>query len=166
MINVSASKHPYPWVGAAQQTALAYPCFLAGQMSHLRFRTAITWRRLPMSLVLTTYAGHECVTIPYGGPVWHASVAMHTERGPMPVAEVPPFVRLLMAACLEQALEGAGDKALGQWTETGTAALHCRRRMTAQEWGPRPWGIDLRGTPEGAALLEECAPYLPKDWRE
>ena len=80
----------------------------------------------------------------FGGPVWHASIASHDGR--LSTAE-----RWTRAA---RALSGVGDPRLGEWKETGTVACHLRRRVTADAWGARPWGMDLRHTPEGQQRLQ------------
>lgn len=94
----------------------------------------------------------------YGGPVWHASIARHGRSGrPIRIATVDPGEYLTRVA---RALQSVGSAALGEWTELGDVAVHLRRRLTPDEWGPRPWGMDLRRTEQGRARL--AAAGLPR----
>jgi hypothetical protein len=63
-------------------------------------------------------------------------------------------------------LSGVGDAKFGEWRETGDLAVHLRRRVTAEEWGERPWGMDYRGTEEGERRLAGVRAWLPKDYKE
>lgn len=89
----------------------------------------------------------------FGGPVWHASGKGRSRQES----------RFLALA----ALEGVGDKALGQWESdgVGTGIVHVQRRLTDDEreaFGvPEPY--DIRGTEEEAhriGVVFTEAPYL------
>jgi hypothetical protein len=89
----------------------------------------------------------------YGGPVWHASIARHgRDRRPQRLERIGTHVPELYVRALH-ALRGVGSAMLGEWIEHGDVALHLRRRCTVDEWGGRPWGIDLRHTDEGRVRL-------------
>jgi hypothetical protein len=91
----------------------------------------------------------------FGGPVWHASISTHDGRR-------STIERWTRAA---RALSGVGDPQLGEWRETGNIAVHLRRRVTADEWAGRPWGMDLRHTPEGQKrLAAPGATAIPAEW--
>lgn len=60
----------------------------------------------------------------------------------------------------EHALDGVGDSA-HEWRENGDRAIHLRRRLTVEEWGERPWGMDYRKTWEGRKRLDAVLKYLP-----
>jgi hypothetical protein len=65
----------------------------------------------------------------------------------------------------ERALHGVGDATLGEWREPGRTAVHLRRRLTAAEWGDRPWGMDYRGTFEGRKRLDRVVRYVPPEFQ-
>jgi len=96
----------------------------------------------------------------YGGPVWHASIAGH---GPMGVEPVWLAGEAALWSEAEHALRGVGDPMLVEWRELtpDRKAVHLKRRLTVDEWGGKPWGQDLRGTPEGWARLA-AVPRLPR----
>ena len=98
--------------------------------------------------------------------MWHASVAVPGPRGPIPVAALPVMRRVAASFVALQALDGVGDKALGQWLEDGETAVHARRRLSVAEWGDHPWGMDYRGTPEGEQRLVPCRRWLPAGYSE
>lgn len=60
------------------------------------------------------------------------------------------------------ALLGVGSIVLGEWHEKTPRALHIKRRLTPEEWGDRPWGMDYRSTPEGQARLVNISRFLPE----
>lgn len=93
----------------------------------------------------------------YGGPVWHASVAHHTEEGLTPEWLQPNDGRRLLHA----ALDGVGSATLGEWGEGLKFSRHLKRRVTDAEWGGRAWGMDYRKTKEGEARLAQVAALLP-----
>lgn len=82
-----------------------------------------------------------------GGPVWHASIHYHGNARSHDVA--------LHHAKLLRALWRVGNIELGQWWQDGYDGntIHLRRRLTLLEWQDKPWGMDLRQTPEGDARL-------------
>lgn len=90
--------------------------------------------------------------------MWHASVRYHG-RPQEGVGEG-------IVERIRKALRDVGDPALGEWWEQGhNLTIHCRRRVTAAEWGterPIPWGTDLRKTPEGDRRL--LAAKCPREW--
>ena len=92
----------------------------------------------------------------FGGPVWHASISNGAElRAPTE----GHYGRAL------RALRGVGDPDLGEWWELGRLAVHVRIRVTADEWAGRPWGMDLRHTPEGQKrLAAPGATANPEEW--
>ena len=96
----------------------------------------------------------------FGGPVWHASIASHGRNGrPESMVTDEHWQR---AYC---ALANVGQPDLGEWKETGEVACHLRRRVTAEEWKNRPWGMDLRHTPEGQKrLAAPGASASPEEW--
>ena len=98
--------------------------------------------------------------------MWHASVAFHDGRGVVPVSKLAVITILGLWDVAMTALDGVGDKALGEWTEQGQDAVHLRRRLSAGEWGARPWGMDYRGTPAGEAMLAENRQWLPAGYQE
>jgi hypothetical protein len=102
----------------------------------------------------------------YGGPVWHASVAWHDARGLRPVMLLTDTQRNEMWRVAGGALVGVGSILLGQWREKLERSLHVKRRLTPDEWGERPWGMDYRGTPEGRERLEHITQWLPPQMRE
>lgn len=59
-------------------------------------------------------------------------------------------------------LEGFGDAILGEWTEDRPRAFHVRRRLNPQEQERIGDAIDLRGTGEGFARLQDVLPMLPE----
>ncbi len=82
----------------------------------------------------------------YGGPVWHASAANL-------------LTRKLVAF---SAIAGVGDATMGEWIEDNPAAIHVRRRLSAEECaGFRLDVRDLRNTTEAAARLERMRFKLP-----
>ena len=101
----------------------------------------------------------------YGGPVWHASAALQRPEGLAPVATLHINQAVDMLLRLRDALAGVGDPALGEWTEHLERSIHIKRRLTAEEWGGKPWGMDYRRTPEGLARIEAIARTLPAEWR-
>lgn len=100
--------------------------------------------------------------------MWHASASYASRTGlrPLRLVQLDVRARLELASALHDALLGVGDATLGEWTEDGEVAVHYRRRLTAEEWGDRPWGIDYRGTEEGARRLAAVAHRLPPGWSE
>lgn len=102
----------------------------------------------------------------YGGPVWHASVSLHGPDGPIPLTLLNPDGQAVLCRVAQYLLRGVGDAALGEWKKNGGVAFHLRRRLTEAEWGGKPWGMDYRGTPEGARRLEAVSAYLPRGYRE
>lgn len=87
----------------------------------------------------------------YGGPVWHASVAL--------VAFDMQPERLRTQALA--ALAGVGDASLGEWEEWTGRAYHVRRRLSASESSVVGPVIDVRGLPEGLRRVANMTPYLP-----
>jgi hypothetical protein len=79
----------------------------------------------------------------FGGPVWHASAA-HPDR------------KVRRKAAL-RALDGVGEKLLGEWHQDSPRAYHVRRRLTPQEQQRVGDVLDLRGTEEARA---RCASFL------
>jgi hypothetical protein len=75
-----------------------------------------------------------------GGPVWHASAA------PFPITGEIDWDYLKARAYA--ALEGVGDKSLGEWEEKGSKAFHLRRRLRDEEFKLVGPVVDIRGTPE------------------
>lgn len=88
----------------------------------------------------------------YGGPVWHASIARHGRDGPQRLRNISSYWMELHDRA-RRALRGVGSEPAGEWVEHGDVAVHLRRRCTVDEWGGRPWGMDLRHTDEGRARL-------------
>lgn len=82
--------------------------------------------------------------------MWHASVSCQI-RG-------YPLGRLWAVA--EDILSGVGDARLGEWRETGTLAVHLRRRLTLMEAIGIPV-VDVRGTDEGWLRRAAIRPFLP-----
>jgi len=88
----------------------------------------------------------------FGGPVWHASVAVHRFRFPDPAKQFA-----------EQALAGVGDAALGEWHEASPMAYHIRRRLSVAEALERGLVVtDMRGTAAGAVRLEKLFAQHPQ----
>jgi hypothetical protein len=87
--------------------------------------------------------------------VWHASVSYRGNP-----RSTPSLAALATRA--ERVLQSVGDPTVGEWGEIGTIAFHLRRRLTDAEWGGKPWGYDLRGTPEGDRRLTLAG--VPRTW--
>lgn len=88
--------------------------------------------------------------------MWHASVA--------PLRAF--YGATLCEQRAEQALEGVGDPALGEWREWTGRAFHLRRRLTADEQSTVGPAIDIRRTPEAArraAKLGQLLTHVPDD---
>lgn len=147
-----------------QLVALRFPCFLAAEMVNPRYGISHT----NYSVIITVDAGYACREAKHGGPVWHASVAWHTNtrRGPWPIPLLSAPTILRMWERVVRALHRVGDGTLGEWRESGQTAIHVRRRMTAEEWGDKPWGMDYRYTPEYAVRIAPVAHLLPIGYRE
>jgi len=99
-----------------------------------------------------------------GGPVWHASVAWQDLAGPRPIVLMIPAQIIRLSYAARKALDGVGDARLGEWSETGERAIHLLRRLTASEWGDRPWGMDYRHCAEGERRLAPVRHLLPGGW--
>jgi hypothetical protein len=83
------------------------------------------------------------------------------------VAAVDPILAALLKGKARQALEGVGDASLGEWMETGRAAVHLRRRLSDAEVEEGAFKVvDVRGTPEATARLEPVRRWLPPGWDE
>ena len=93
--------------------------------------------------------------------MWHASVAYQTPQGIRPIIMLAGTEKALMWRAAQSVLAGVGDAAAGEWRERLERSLHLKRRLTAEEWGGQPWGIDYRGTPEGWNRLNAVAVWLP-----
>jgi hypothetical protein len=70
-----------------------------------------------------------------GGPVWHASVA-------------GSLIKAVLWQEAERQLAGVGDALLGEWRETGTKAVHLRRRLTEREQRAVGPVVDIRRSDE------------------
>lgn len=90
--------------------------------------------------------------------MWHASIAS-------PVLREHELERRARAI-----LDGVGDASLGEWLDVRPRALHMRRRLSTAERAIVGDVLDLRGTPEATARLDEirrAVPgVLPIGWRE
>lgn len=62
----------------------------------------------------------------------------------------------------ETALDGIGDRTLGEWREVGEVAVHLRRRLTPLEIAGSDIGavVDVRGQPEAARRIAALQPFL------
>ena len=121
----------------AQRIALANPALLACEMLDPRFGAF----RGDRSENVTVYAGYECQTEGWGGPVWHASVGS------------PAHGDGSLERAARELLAGVGDADAGEWLEYGTAAgairvCHLRRRLTDAEACAIGPARDVRGSPE------------------
>jgi len=65
-----------------------------------------------------------------------------------------------------RALYRMGDATLGEWRDCGREAVHLRRRLTAAEWGDKPWGMDYRNTPEQVTRMAPVRHLLPLGYTE
>ena len=64
----------------------------------------------------------------------------------------------------ERALDGVGDRALGEWIEATDLAFHLRRRLTVDEaWQTGPV-VDVRGTPDGQRRCERMRRLVPAEY--
>jgi hypothetical protein len=81
--------------------------------------------------------------------------------GLTPVARLSALERARMWRVAEAALVGVGDAAGGEWREEIERSLHLKRRLTADEWGAKAWGMDYRGTWEGQKRLQRVLKYVP-----
>src|SRR5882762_730820 len=88
----------------------------------------------------------------YGGPVWHSSAAM--------APGYVPNEQFLQRAALD-ALQGVGNKALGEWHEWTGQYYHIRRRLSYDEQKRVGSMLDVRGTSEGIRRAEAMQRYLP-----
>lgn len=70
-----------------------------------------------------------------GGPVWHASVA-------------GSLIKAVLWQEAERQLAGVGDTLLGEWRETGTRAVHLRRRLSEREQRAVGPVVDIRRSDE------------------
>src|SRR5690348_8693202 len=70
-----------------------------------------------------------------GGPVWHASVA-------------GSLIKAVLWQEAERQLAGVGDALLGEWRETGTTAVHIRRRLNEREQRAVGPVMDIRRSDE------------------
>jgi len=66
----------------------------------------------------------------------------------------------------QRALHRVGDGTLGEWRGSGREAIHVRRRVTADEWGDKLWGMDYRNTPEYAVRIAPVVHLLPLGYKE
>ena len=92
----------------------------------------------------------------FGGPVWHASAAM--------LPGYPPNEQFLQRAALD-ALQGVGNKALGEWTEWTGQYYHIRRRLSHDEQKKVGNMLDVRGTDEAVKRAEAIQRFLPPHMR-
>jgi hypothetical protein len=72
----------------------------------------------------------------------------------------------VLAQLAHAELDGAGDAALGEWTEFTGRAFHLRRRLSTTEAAKVGPVIDIRGPSEAAARLAKVAHRLPEGWAE
>ena len=70
-----------------------------------------------------------------GGPVWHASVA-------------GSLIKAVLWREAERQLAGVGDALSGEWRETGSKAVHLRRRLGEREQRAVGPVVDIRGSDE------------------
>jgi len=95
----------------------------------------------------------------FGGPVWHASVAVLPGMGSLPEGTLRSIARTV--------LEGVGDASLGEWEEMGEKAFHVRRRLTVEEEESVGPVRDIRALPEARQRLQAVAlaqPAVPLSW--
>lgn len=59
------------------------------------------------------------------------------------------------------ALAGVGDAAAGEWRETGDAAVHIRRRLSAAEAARVGPVRDIRGSWDARKRVQRMQRYLP-----
>ena len=99
-------------------------------------------------------------------------MATHGPLGVIPVSDLAPLRQISSWFLAKDAIRGVGDATLGEWrggpgSGPDDKAVHIRRRLTAAEWGDRPWGTDYRGTPECRERIEKVireTPYLPESY--
>jgi hypothetical protein len=93
----------------------------------------------------------------FGGPVWHASVAI-------------PGLAMLYSVNLRtmafEILNGVGDAKAGQWFEDRPKAFHIRRRLTPEEQERVGEAVDIRGTPEETQRFQHLLAALPEQVRQ
>lgn len=61
----------------------------------------------------------------------------------------------------QDALQGVGNKVLGEWTEWTGTFYHIRRRLTKEEQKKVGDMVDVRGTSEGLKRAEAVQRFLP-----
>lgn len=93
----------------------------------------------------------------FGGPVWHASVAL---------TGVLTLPKETLASAADEALHHVGDKGLGEWHEWSGRAYHIRRRLAEGEQRRVGDVVDVRGTPEATRRLNAVRPFMPAGMRE
>lgn len=99
--------------------------------------------------------------------MWHASSVQHGPGPDYPVLRIRgPADQNLLSSIVRRTLTGSGDALLGEWLEVSEVAVHLKRRLTPAEWGDRPWGMDLRKTPEARERLAPVLHLLPIGWDE
>jgi hypothetical protein len=65
----------------------------------------------------------------------------------------------------QDALQGVGSKALGEWHEWTGTYYHIRRRLSKDEQKKVGDMLDVRGTDEGVRRAEAMQQYLPAHMR-
>ena len=64
------------------------------------------------------------------------------------------------------ALDGVGDKSLGEWFTIGKGGVfHLRRRLSMEEQRLIGPAVDIRGTPESIGRMASVQQYLPSHLR-
>lgn len=78
----------------------------------------------------------------YGGPVWHASACDHSPLA-LTIDKNP-----VLEKAARKALQGVGERSLGEWVEYNTRFVHVRRRLSVKEQKIIGEVIDIRNTQE------------------
>lgn len=86
--------------------------------------------------------------------MWHSSAAA-LQGWPTDMTTLRTFAL--------RALDGVGDRNLGEWDEWTGYAFHIRRRLSVQEQGNVGPVLDVRGTNEAERRLARVLPYLMRN---
>ncbi len=76
----------------------------------------------------------------------------------------PPSEQFLQRAALD-AMQGVGNRSLGEWTEWTGMYYHVRRRLTRDEQKKVGNMLDVRNTEEGIKRAEAVQRFLPPHMR-
>lgn len=145
----------------SQRAALTHPCETAEEMADPRYRWMV---RRGWSLVLTVNVGQECFERFNGRPVWHVSVARHTDTGPQPLGTWSTALHSQADRFLAKALRGVGGDRI--YREYGEIAQHLRRELTKDEAAiaraARPGAAVFSGKDTKAPSPRPLAPEGPE----